>query len=98
MPAFLPAQELLFTTGFSAIFLGCINVLLWRCVTKPGTLVPGYVHVIRLLRSFKSDLLISTHPHINRSYFDLAQWVLSGLRCLTCCTDLDGGFAFSRNS
>ena len=63
--------------------------VLWRCVTKQGTLLPGHFHVIRLLRRLKLDLLIST-PHINRSYFDLAQWVLPGLRCLTCCTELDG--------
>ena len=53
--------------------------------------------MIRLLRRLKPDLLISTHPQINRGHFDLAQRVLPGLGCITCCTELEGGFGFSRN-
>ena len=64
---------------------------------KPGTVGFGRTYVIRLLRSLRPDLLISTHPHTNRGHFDLAQRILPGLRCITCCTELDGGFGFSRN-
>lgn len=73
------------------------RVVEWEDVTKPGTLLAGRFYVIRLLRRLKPDLLISTHPHINRGHFDLAQRVLPGLRCITCCTELEGGFGFSRN-
>ena len=73
------------------------RVVEWEDLTKPGTLLAGRFYVIRLLRRLKPDLLISTHPHINRGHFDLAQRVLPGLRCITCCTELDGGFGFSRN-
>ena len=69
----------------------------WEDVTKPGTLLAGRFYVIRLLRRLQPDLLISTHPHINRGHFDLAKRVIPGLRCITCCTELDGGFGFSRN-
>lgn len=79
-----------------------MHQIYWRVVefedvTKPGTLLAGRFYVIRLLRRLKPDILISTHPHINRGHFDLARRVLSGLRCITCCTELDGGFGFSRN-
>ena len=73
------------------------RVVEWEDVTKPGTLLFGRFYVIRLLRRLKPDLLISTHPHINRGHFDLAQRVLPGLRCVICCTELEGGFGFSRN-
>jgi len=79
-----------------------LHKLYWRLVEfedlwKPGTLSFGRNYVIALLLRLKPDLLISTHPHINRGHFDLAQRLLPGLRCITCCTELDGGFGFSRN-
>ena len=80
-----------------------LHQLYWRLVEfedliKPGTLLFGRAYVIRLLRRFRPDLLISTHPHTNRGHFDLAKRLLGPqLRCVTCCTELDGGFGFSRN-
>lgn len=79
-----------------------LHKVYWRLVefedlVKPGTVTFGRNYVIRLLRNFKPDLLISTHPHINRGHFHLARRVLPNLRCITCCTELDGGFGFSRN-
>ena len=79
-----------------------LHKLYWRLVEfedlwKPGTLSFGRNYVIALLQRLKPHLLISTHPHINRGHFDLAQRLLPGLRCITCCTELDGGFGFSRN-
>ncbi len=65
---------------------------------KPGTLLFGRAYTIGLLRRFRPDVLIATHPHLNRGHFDLAKRVLGPqLRCITCCTELDGGFGFSRN-
>jgi len=75
----------------------------WRLVEledliKPGTVLFGHRYLVRLLRSVQPDLLISTHPHTNRGHFDLAKRVVGPqLRCITCCTELDGGFGFSRN-
>ena len=54
--------------------------------------------LVQFLKDEAPDLLISTHPHLNRGHFDLAKRVLGPqLRCITCCTELDGGFGFSRN-
>lgn len=80
-----------------------LHQLYWRLLEledslKPGTVVLGRRYVSALLRRFQPDLLISTHPHTNRGHFDLAKRVLGPqLRCITCCTELDGGFGFSRN-
>ncbi|MEI8251137.1 MAG: hypothetical protein WCF98_08210 [Synechococcus sp. ELA057] len=80
-----------------------LHQLYWRLLEledslKPGTVLLGHRYVTALLRRFQPDLLISTHPHTNRGHFDLAKRVLGPqLRCITCCTELDGGFGFSRN-
>jgi UDP-N-acetylglucosamine:LPS N-acetylglucosamine transferase len=80
-----------------------LHQIYWRLVEfedliKPGTVLFGRGSVIRMLRQFRPDLLISTHPHINRGHFDLARRVLGRqLRCITCNTELAGGFGFSRN-
>lgn len=66
-------------------------------VTKPGTLLAGLFYLIHLFRRLRQDPLISTHPYINRRHFDLAKRVFPGLRCITCCMQLEGGFGFSRN-
>jgi UDP-N-acetylglucosamine:LPS N-acetylglucosamine transferase len=65
---------------------------------KPGTVLFGRRYLAQLLRRFRPDLIISTHPHTNRGHFAYAKRLLGRqLRCLTCCTELDGGFGFSRN-
>jgi len=70
----------------------------WEDLVKPGTVLFGRRYLIEQLREFRPDLLISTHPHTNRGHFALAKRVLGPqLRCITCCTELDGGFGFSRN-
>jgi processive 1,2-diacylglycerol beta-glucosyltransferase len=80
-----------------------LHQLYWRAMEledliKPGTVLFGRRYLIRELRAFRPDLLISTHPHTNRGHFDLAKRVVGPqLRCVTCCTELDGGFGFSRN-
>lgn len=80
-----------------------LHQLYWRIVEledliKPGTVLFGHRYLVRLLREYRPDVLISTHPHTNRGHFDLAKRVLgSQLRCITSCTEVDGGFGFSRN-
>jgi len=80
-----------------------LHQLYWRLLEledalKPGTVVLGRRYLVALLRRLQPDLLISTHPHTNRGHFALARRVLGPqLRCITCCTELDGGFGFSRN-
>ena len=65
---------------------------------KPGTVLFGRRYLAQLLRRFGPDLIISTHPHTNRGHFAYAKRLLGPqLRCLTCCTELAGGFGFSRN-
>ena len=80
-----------------------LHQLYWRLVefedlVKPGRPLFGRRYVMALLRRFRPEVVISTHPHINRGHFDLAKRVLGPqLRCITCNTELDGGFGFSRN-
>ena len=80
-----------------------LHQLYWRLMEaedliKPGTLLFGRQAFIRLLRDVRPDVLISTHPHCNRGHFDLARRVLGPqLRCITCNTEIAGGFGFSRN-
>lgn len=80
-----------------------LHQIYWRAMEledliKPGTVLFGRRYLIRELLDFRPDVLISTHPHTNRGHFDLAKRVLGNqLRCITCCTELDGGFGFSRN-
>ncbi len=73
-------------------------VMEFEDLIKPGTLLFGRRYVGDLLRRFRPELLISTHPHTNRGHFAFAKRLLGPqLRCLTCCTELAGGFGFSRN-
>jgi processive 1,2-diacylglycerol beta-glucosyltransferase len=80
-----------------------LHQLYWRVMEledliKPGTVLFGRRYLIRELQDFRPDVLISTHPHTNRGHFDLAKRVVGPqLRCITSCTELDGGFGFSRN-
>jgi UDP-N-acetylglucosamine:LPS N-acetylglucosamine transferase len=80
-----------------------LHQLYWRLMEfedliKPGTVLFGHGYLVRSLKRLQPDLLISTHPHTNRGHFDLAKRVVGPqLRCITCCTELDGGFGFSRN-
>jgi UDP-N-acetylglucosamine:LPS N-acetylglucosamine transferase len=80
-----------------------LHQLYWRAMEledliKPGTVLFGRRYLIRQLRAFRPDVLISTHPHTNRGHFDLAKRLLGPqLRCITCCTELEAGFGFSRN-
>lgn len=67
-------------------------------LVKPGTVLFGRHYLVELLRSYNPDLLISTYPHSNRGHFDLAKQVVGEhLRCITCCTEIAGGFGFTRN-
>ena len=61
------------------------RVVEFKDVTKPVTLLAGRFYVIKLLRRLQPDLLISTHPHINRGHFDLARRVCPEMRCIICC-------------
>jgi processive 1,2-diacylglycerol beta-glucosyltransferase len=80
-----------------------LHQLYWRFMEcedlwKPRTVLFGRSGLIQLLLQARPDVLISTHPHLNRGHFDLAKRVLGpGLRCVTSNTELDGGFGFSRN-
>jgi len=80
-----------------------LHQLYWRLMeledlVKPGTVLMGRSYVVKILREFRPDVLISTHPHINRGHFDLAKRIVGAqLRCVTCCTELAGGFGFTRN-
>jgi processive 1,2-diacylglycerol beta-glucosyltransferase len=83
-----------------------LHQLYWRLceledLTKPGTVLAGRGHIRALLERVRPDLLISTYPHTNRGHFAFARRVLRRLgqpvRCVICCTEVDGGFGFSRN-
>lgn len=70
-------------------------------LTKPGTVLAGRRYIRTVLERCQPDLLISTYPHTNRGHFPFARRVMGrlgrSLRCVICCTEVDGGFGFSRN-
>lgn len=51
------------------------------------------------LEDYRPDWVLSVHPHLNRGFLDLAREVLGAgkVRTGTCCTELDGGYGFSRH-
>ena len=51
------------------------------------------------LLDYQPDWVLSVHPHLNRGFLDLAREVLGEgrVRTGTCCTELDGGYGFSRH-
>lgn len=83
-----------------------LHQLYWRLceledITKPGTVLAGRRHIRSLLEQLRPQLVISTYPHTNRGHFPYVKRLLRHLgqpvRCVTCCTELAGGFGFSRN-
>lgn len=94
---------LVYLYNWIQVSLPLLHQLYWRLlefedVFKLGTVLFGRSYVIKLLREFRPDVIVSTHPHTNRGYFALAKHVLGpGVRCVCCCTELDGGFGFTRN-
>ena len=51
------------------------------------------------LEDYRPDWVLSVHPHLNRGFLDLAREVLGRgrVRTGTYCTELDGGYGFSRH-
>lgn len=80
-----------------------LHQLYWRLceledITKLGSVWAGRRYIRDLLERVQPDLLISTYPHTNRGHFPFARRVLGpSLRCWVCCTEVAGGFGFSRN-
>jgi len=54
---------------------------------------------VEKLEDYRPDWVLSVHPHLNRGFLDLAREVLGRdrVRTGTCCTELDGGYGFSRH-
>ena len=54
---------------------------------------------VEKLEDYRPDWVLSVHPHLNRGFLDLAREVLGAkrVRTGTCCTELDGGYGFSRH-
>ena len=80
-----------------------LHQLYWRLceledLTKLGTVLAGRRYIRAVLERVRPELLISTYPHTNRGHFPFARRVLGpSLRCWVCCTEIAGGFGFSRN-
>ena len=51
------------------------------------------------LEEYRPDWVLSVHPHLNRGFLELARDVLGRgrVRTGTCCTELDGGYGFTRH-
>lgn len=57
----------------------------------------GRKNFVDALRELKPDVLISTHPHLNHGFFEIAKKTLGDqLKCVTYCGELYGGYGFSR--
>ena len=59
----------------------------------------GVAPFVAKLEEYRPDWVLSVHPHLNRGFLDLAREVLGArrVRTGTCCTELDGGYGFSRH-
>ena len=66
--------------------------------SRPWKLI-GMRRYVDALESHRPDWVISVHPHLNRGFLDLARKVLGRgkVRIGTCCTELDGGYGFTRH-
>ncbi len=74
------------------------NLLELQDFVNPGTVLIGRNYYINLLKSFQPDILLCTHAHISRGYFELAKKVIGEhLKCITCCIEFQGGYGFTRN-
>lgn len=51
----------------------------------------------RELLDYRPDVVLSVHAHLNHGYFDIARETLPGVRCVTYCGELNGGYGFSRH-
>lgn len=49
------------------------------------------------LRSFHPDVIVSVHAHTNHAFRAFAQEVLPGVRFVTYCGEMYGGYGFSRH-
>jgi len=51
------------------------------------------------VREVHPDLVVSTHDHLNHGFFDAAREAMPEAppKCATYCTELDGGYGFSRH-
>lgn len=65
---------------------------------SPFGIFVGKKYWRELLLSFKPDVIISTHCQTNLGYFDVARQVLGeSVKCVTYCTEIDGGWGFTHN-
>ncbi len=58
----------------------------------------GRQNFIDALQAYKPDVVISTHPHLNHGFFEIARQTLGDDKvvCITYCGELFGGYGFSR--
>ena len=51
-----------------------------------------------LIKSYRPQIILSTHAHLNHGFFSLArEEVKSRLACVTYCGELSGGYGFSKH-
>ena len=52
-----------------------------------------------VLQSFRPDLIVSTHAHLNHGFFEISRRCLAPhrVRCVIYCGELGGGYGFSRH-
>ena len=57
----------------------------------------GKKNFIETLQLYKPDVLISTHPHLNHGFFEIAKKLYGdrGIVCITYCGELYGSYGFS---
>lgn len=51
----------------------------------------------RVLREVRPDVVVSVHAHTNHAFRVIAQRVLPGVRFVTYCGEMHGGYGFSRH-
>lgn len=70
----------------------------FACMHRNAKRMFGADRFRRLLKDYQPDRVVSTHPHLNHGYFDLAREELGDrVRCITICTEFMGGYGFSKH-
>ena len=65
---------------------------------SPGRML-GSHRFVSLLETYRPNIVLSTHDHLNHGFFALARDTLGAVnvRCVTYCGELSGGYGFSRH-
>ena len=76
------------------LYFNCLE--LFHISASPRLLL-GKERYKKLLRQIKPNIIVSVHAHTNHAFRVIAQKTLPGIRFVTYCGEMTGGYGFSRH-